>query len=369
VLPEAIDQVSHGGKYPIKGREYYYAGRILVQRFTDEPLTQKWFDQVVNQYEAKNGIIKNLHRDPRGYLIEPHSGTTIPLGTSHVLEYQIPTWRFHTVLFVEKKSYEPLFREVKLAELYDMAIILSEGYAVDAAKMILSNIQEGLQVKILCLHDADPYGKNIARTLKQESLRSRAIEIIDIGLNLDECLQMGLEPETFFRKNALPQDLELTDLEREMWEGEISHYERRGGKDKPVFRSKRVELAALAMFPDRFLDYIDRKLEENGCKKKLVPPDDVVQLRAQGERDMHLRSAVGEATREKLQIDQITDAVTGQLLNSVDCSGLPQVLKKWARKLSTDAWDKIVRLTIGQRIGEIDAEIEKAIEEAIKSKI
>src|SRR5262249_27238796 len=102
------------------------------------------------------------------------------------------------------------------------------------------------------------------------------ITIIDMGLHLEEALAMDLATEEFVRKKALPQGLVLNRTEREYFDGTPDGGTYKGGKWVQYYRCRRIELNALAADPDRFIEYVERKLEQHGCAKKLVPPVKVI---------------------------------------------------------------------------------------------
>ncbi|MCU7836219.1 MAG: hypothetical protein KZQ83_13335 [gamma proteobacterium symbiont of Taylorina sp.] len=63
----------------------------------------------------------------------------------------------------------------------------------------MDNAQKGQDYTIFVLHDADPDGYNIARTLQEETARmpDHNIEVIDLGLSILHAVAMELENETF----------------------------------------------------------------------------------------------------------------------------------------------------------------------------
>jgi predicted XRE-type DNA-binding protein len=344
VLPEAVDKASGGGRFVFPGRNLFYVVRQLIQEFTDKPLTQAYFDQVLKAWEQKHGLVDQMYRDPRGHLVEPHTRKLVPLGTREVEQYAIPEWLYHTVLFVEKKGFAPMFRDSRLAERYDLAIVSSEGYASDAAKLLLSRVERGAPITILCLHDADPYGKNIARTLRQKTLRSSGVNVIDIGLHLADALEMGLEPETFIRKKALPRQLKLTKLEQEYFEGEPHGWH----KGKPTFKCQRVELNALAAQPDLFLAYIERQLERHGCHRKLVPPEAVLMAEAGDQLNLRLEEQIRTSLAQSLHLDAIVERIRSAMAARIPLDQLPSQLETWRSQLLPEAWREHVHAEIAR---------------------
>jgi len=286
VLEEAIERASGGGLCDFSDRDLYYATRELVQAYTDEPLTQKYFDKVVDDWEKSNGLIPSRQRDPRGFLLEPHTGRRIPLGTKAVEDYEIPAYLYNTILFVEKKGLLSKFQLGQIGEKYDCAIIAAEGYAVRAAKALIHAAQNGHRMKVLCFHDADPYGMNIFRTLSRATgAQSYQIEVIDAGLHLEEALSMGLAVETFTRRKAMSRGLELSELEHEYFTGQSRQVAGKNGKPNLHYiNCRRVELNALSAEPARFVAWVEGKLRQYGVASKLIPPKRVIEERGRSQR-------------------------------------------------------------------------------------
>ena len=217
-------------------------------------------------YQSQHGAIRGLYYDPRGVLYEPHTGKAIPLGTREVESYQFPDWLYNKILYVEKKGLWPILQAAKLAERYDMAIIAAEGYASEAVRLLFDNASRNQGYQLFVLHDADPHGYNIARTLGEETRRMPGyqVEVIDLGLALGEALDMGLQTEKFTRKNALPGGIKLSDLERQYFAG------RQEGRKSWI--CQRVELNAFTA--PALVQYIEAKLEWAGAFGKVIPPED-----------------------------------------------------------------------------------------------
>ena len=365
-IPNAIAEVSGGGEYPFQDRAFYYAIRPRVQRHgVARLLTQKYFDSIVEQWEAQHGVIELRYRDPRGHLVEPHTGEMVPLGTAEVNNYDLPDWLFHTVLFIEKKGFAPLFQKSRLAEKYDIAIVSSEGYAVDAAKTLLARAQQEQEITILCLHDADPYGKNIARSLRKATLRSKSIHVIDIGLNLDDALEMNLPTEDFERQRKLPRDLDLTAIELEHFNGSVIRYNKNG---KPVYRCQRVELNALAANPSAFIAYVEQQLEKHGCGCKLVPPDEVVRDHATDERHKQVLDAVRTTIQRSLNVESMTRKIAKNLVEHVEVIDMPDFLDGWESRLHPESWKGAVQAEIEKRVIELHPQIAKAVKESVSTR-
>ena len=93
--------------------------------------------------------------------------------------------RYGAVLFVEKEGFLPLFRKVKLAERYDLAIMSTKGVSTTAARTLIDTmVQHG--VPVFCIRDFDVSGFTIAGTLGRDTRRYSWTSngAIDLGLRL-----------------------------------------------------------------------------------------------------------------------------------------------------------------------------------------
>ena len=62
------------------------------------------FTSIITDYEAENGEIPLMYREPRGSITHPHSCETITLGTLMVETYERPVWSFNKLLYIEKEG-------------------------------------------------------------------------------------------------------------------------------------------------------------------------------------------------------------------------------------------------------------------------
>jgi DNA topoisomerase VI subunit B len=288
VLEEAWEFATKGGLSKVSRRSLFYPVRKLIQRHTDEELKYGYFSQdLLTQYRDAGHELPGLTSDPRGVLYEPHRDTEVHLGTCEVESYEFPSHLYDKILYVEKKGLWPYFKDAQLAERYDMAVVAGEGYATEACRILFANAEQGRDFQLFVLHDADPHGYNIARTLAEETRRmpKHRITMIDLGLSLGEALEMGLETEEFFRKAALPKGLTLTGLEREYFGGQ------RRGKG---WICRRVELNAFR--PLDLVDHIEEKLKEKGVRGKVIPSEPYLAFSAKDTlrvmSDSHVREAL-----------------------------------------------------------------------------
>jgi hypothetical protein len=87
------------------------------------------------------------------------------------------------------------------------------------------------------------------------------VSIIDLGLFIDEALELKLQTEEFTRRKALPSELDLSDSERKHFEG------RRVGEKSWI--CERVELNAFSA--PALINYIEEKLKKAGAYGKVIP--------------------------------------------------------------------------------------------------
>jgi hypothetical protein len=122
-----------------------------------------------------------------------------------------------------------------------MAIIYGRGYSATACRNLLarSDIRD---MQLFVLHDADRDGYNIARTLGEATRRmpDHNVNVIDLGLTVPQAIAEGLETETWIRKVALPNTLQLDDEALEWFTGE--EIEDKSGR----FECTRCELNAFS---------------------------------------------------------------------------------------------------------------------------
>jgi len=260
---------------PVSARTLYYQVRPLIQAYTRRELDYYYFSQqLLLEYQEAYGPLALLYYDARGYLYEPHSGRAVALGTREVEAYDFPEFLFDKILYIEKKGLWPVLEAARLAERYDMAVVAAEGYATQAARTLFRRADRDREYRMFVLHDADPHGYNIARTLREETRRMKGyrVDVADIGLKLEEALAMGLESEEFTRRHDIPQGVKetLTDLERQWFVG------RPAGRKAWVCR--RVELNAMS--GPQLVRYIERKLAEHGATAKVLPPPEIVAAHA-----------------------------------------------------------------------------------------
>jgi hypothetical protein len=246
-------------------RDLYYATRPLCYAHPEwedgKQLDYRYFSQaLLTEYQERRGPIEGLWRDPRGHLHEPHTARVLALGTREVAAYDFPPYTFDKVLYVEKEGEMPKLKAAKLAERYDMAVASGKGYPAEAVRTLFERA-EGGDYQLFVFHDADIDGYNIARVMREATRRmpGYSVEVADIGLTVEDALEMNLDPEPFSRKKDIPWSLRYRLSEE--------------AEEYFVHRHERFELNAILPDTSR-IEYIERKLEENGVRGKVIPPDD-----------------------------------------------------------------------------------------------
>jgi hypothetical protein len=99
LLPELVEELRGKDRWGYSHRHLYYVIRKRVQQFTDKPLNSTTFDSITKAYEEDHGDLPGCYREARGFLIEPHTGNQIQLGTRQVSDYVPPLHLYDKILF------------------------------------------------------------------------------------------------------------------------------------------------------------------------------------------------------------------------------------------------------------------------------
>ena len=334
-MERAYLKASANGTLPAHARQIMYAARPYIQQRADRGLGQR-FDQYFTQQLLPEYIETfgqqswNVVYDARGNFTEPHTRLKVPLGTlqvrnylAGVRQYKIkdptfdvweagyptlgPKHRFGAILFIEKEGFVPLFEAVRLAEQYDLAIMSTKGMSVTAARELVDELCAEHAIPLLVLHDFDKAGFSIAGTLRRSTRRYRfghdhAANVIDLGLRLDDV--SGLETEDVYVDS--PEKAKQNLRENGATEEEI---------DFLVDQAQRVELNAFAS--DQFVEWIERKLGEQGVAK-VTPDRDVlsaayVRMRRQAAVQARINEVLDELDDEQAEPPPIPDDLTKRL--------------------------------------------------------
>src|SRR5262249_35128555 len=234
---------------------------FLLLAFPNSEPDYGWFAQVISDYEDNvlGHDLPGIYRDSRGMLYVPHAGLTVALGTREVETLKRPEWCINKILYSEKEGLLTILREEFWPEWRDCAVLTSKGYAVRAvgdALRIFGNSKEPLIIYVI--HDCDGYGTLIYEKLcemvkkgREQHTDSRPIEIINLGLEVAEVQDMGLEVEDLPEKSKAVACADYVSDEDREW-----------------LQEHRCELNS--MTTPEFLEWLDEKFK--GQPGKVIPP-------------------------------------------------------------------------------------------------
>jgi hypothetical protein len=357
-LPRAIENA--GANF--SRRDLYYAVRPLVYAHydwdSDKTLGYNYFSQqLLTEYQEDKGPIEGLWTDPRGNFHEPHTGKSIGLGTREVLSYEFPEYTFGTIIYVEKEGEWPKLQAARLAERYDMAVASAKGYPVEAVRELFSRA-EGGDFQLFCFHDADLDGYNIARVMREATRRmpGYSVEVVDIGLTVEDALDMNLEPEPFSRQKDVSWSLvrSLSETAREY----LYNRSYRG------IEGERFELNAI--LPDTArIEYIERKLKENGVRGKVIPPDEKLgDLADERYRELSARW-VAEAIDELISSEDFNKMIADELIDEFELGKSRSHIEERFEKDRSLSW----RNALTARLEEVREKHKDTIKNAVRDAI
>jgi hypothetical protein len=298
-LPDAIARISGNGNTRYSLRQLFYAIRPrLLKVFGKEP-KYGTFTKIISAYEEELGHdLEGIYRDNRGTLYHPHLRQEIPLGTLAVEEYQRPEWTFNKVLYCEKEGFFPLLKDARWPERHDCALLTSKGYATKAARDVLNLLGETAEnLQFFCTHDADGPGTWIQAKLEQGTKQ----KVNNLGLEPDEALEMGLEPEKVTRKsNKAVAVAPYVSQHSRVW-----------------LQTNRIELNA--MTTPQFLAWLDGKMEEH--QGKVTPPQEVLVKRLKDEVKTRVHKAIVAAVLAEADVDGQTERACRELQPALKTHG------------------------------------------------
>jgi hypothetical protein len=307
-LDDAIAEQRGDKQYRVNQRQILYSLRPIVRDETGRELNEGNFNKIITDFEAENGEIEGMYREPRGSITHPHSDDDIPLGTLIVEDYERPIWTYNKIVYIEKEGFKEALKADGWDDRSDCAMISSKGFTTRAARDLIDKLAEHDEpVQVFCVTDADAYGSMILQTFVQatKARGARKIEIIHLGLQPWEAIEMGLEVETVpqaesdRRKAVADYVLERDDEYPSEAPGDASWEE--------WLQTHRVELNA--MTTPEFIAWLDRKMEGYGVGK-LIPPADVLSDELEYKLKQKVRDIVIERIlREARADDQVAKAL------------------------------------------------------------
>ena len=312
VMEECYMKASANNTLPATARQIFYVARPLIEQRTDKPLSYAYFSQtLLPNYINEHSVDWDVVYDDRGHFLEPHTKRVIGLGTLNVRGYLSrvenleleeadfdpasvktygPDGSFGAVLYVEKEGFLPLFKRVKLAKRYDIAIMSSKGMSVTAARQLVDDLCT--DVPLLVLHDFDSAGIIIADTLQNDTRRYRfsgSPNVIDLGLHYGDIGGLPSEPNN---SNISDDRLAQAGL---------------GPSAINFLRSQRVELNA--MTSRQLIDFVENKLEQHGVEK-VIPDGETLARTYKLFAASHRLSEAFDEVKEELKEENDEAAIT-----------------------------------------------------------
>lgn len=376
----------------ITRRDFYYDIRPLYNRYQVRPSknndgtenTELDFDNFARclaEFRLEVHPLPLIDYKARGTLFESHSGREIPMGDRELRDYQFPRHEYAGILYIEKEGVWQTLKDtggIDVMRRYDLMVASAEGYSNGATRKLLALAQREHGCKILVWHDADPAGYNIARTLAEptELMPDHHLDVIDVGLRLEEGLEMGLQTETFTRKRAFPEGILplLTDKELELFTGE--QWQIQSNPARFEWRNcQRIEINAIKAL--KRADYLERKISEALQRRPDAttpqqpptrpPLDEMVELaHALIQRD--LRSRARAAIEERIKLKDIEAAA----LATLPRYDLAEALQTALAADAQTPWRELVKQTTAERLvmdeglpGDIERSVDAAIRRAV----
>jgi hypothetical protein len=338
-LDEAIADNSGKEGYRFNQRQLFYALRRIVRNEIGEVLKRDNFSGIIDDYEAENGEIPLMYREPRGSITHPHRDETITLGTLMVEEYERPEWNFNKLLYIEKEGAQEALKQNRWMERHDCAVMSSKGFSTRAARDLIDKlVAHDEPVEVFCAHDADAYGTMIYQTLQEETKArgARKIKIINLGLEPWEAVAMGLEVET---------------VEQGKYPKPVADYvrERGDGHDWANWlQTNRVELNA--MTTPQLIEWLDGKMAEFGSGK-LIPPQDVLEQDLADRIESKVRAATTERILREANIDdQVAAAIAA--IKTPDGAELGREIEQLFEQQSDGEWRDAIEAVASRLTGD-----------------
>lgn len=355
VMSEAYDKASAGGSLPCNLRQLYYAARPGILALTGrQTVNSKAFTQViVPRYLAKNPETTadwDIVADARGLFREPHSGSTVPLGTIGVRTYagrkalrhsrplisaagglyraDGPGDRYGCVLLVEKAGFDELLAAAGIAERFDCATMTTKGMSTVAARALVEHLTER-QIPVLVAHDLDVAGLSILGTLRTNNHRfkfDRPPDVRRLGLALEQAERMGLQSEP----QALSGSLDDVQERLRSYGATVAEIE------MFTVREQRIELNAMPA--DTFVRWLETELTAAGVRK-VIPKQDILEAHA---REILARRAVEDKVSE-LEKAARAHAATAALPNDLHRLIMDELARNQAMP-----WDSALELALRQ---------------------
>jgi hypothetical protein len=314
------EEATEGGRFSITMRQLFYKMRPAFQRYakragykwkcsatpTDRKelaLNYDTFTGYVGEYEQDVLGKRVVHRDERGFFVEPHSERRVELSTKKVRQYDpaaAVSEECGTLLYVEKKGfYEQIHVDFEITKRYDVGLICAEGYNTGAGRDLVEKIRrENPGVRLLLLTDLDVGGLGIATDADRPDALS---ERETFGAE-----RIGVTPEDVERYGLHVETPGLSDRDR----SRLHTFHEAGHVPDPAFdflsSGKRVEINAFS--PTDLKGYLEDKLQAAGVEKIRPDAEEVETPDVDGwekTRNGAIREAIGRYVQKQIGGDLI----------------------------------------------------------------
>ena len=192
------------------------------------------------------------------------------------------------------------------------------------------------------------------------------IEVVDLGLSIQDAVGMKLSSETFTRKKEPPQNLELNKIEREYFGGKLQV-----SGTKKSWICRRVELNAMSA--GQLVDYVDqgigRAIAAQSLDKKVIPPEPVLVDKANELFRHDLDAKVDKAISQLLKVGNLK----AQLLKIVGGVFDGQQFIPGVNEYLTDnellTWGDSMQVIVDEKLNYLNDEVERKITELVTAAI
>lgn len=311
VMEAAYAKASANGTLPANARQIFYSARPLILEMTGRAsLDSKQFTgTLLPRFLAENPATCegwDIVFDARGSFQEPHSGSTIALGTISVRGYagrkvltrggpllaaaggaylaDGPHDRYGAVLLIEKQGFDELLRAARIAERFDLSLMNTKGMSTTAARALVEHLSER-GIPTLVAHDLDLAGLSIFGTLRTSNHRHQfntPPAVHRLGLTIEQAERMNLQSEPQALRGSLP------DVQKRLAGYGASPEE----IELLTVQEQRIELNAMPA--DVFVRWLETELTAAGVRK-VVPPAETLQAHA---RELLARHAIADRVAE-----------------------------------------------------------------------
>jgi hypothetical protein len=173
-----------------------------------------------------------------------------------------------------------------------------------------------------------------------------SVEVIDLGLRVEQGLELGVEAEEFVRSQALGDKLLRSllasgdALALEFFTGQERKVQE-DGKQKTVWDCKRIELDALTS--QQVVSLIENQLKEEGVYGKVVPPEDELPFLAE---DIYRKEAdrwAEEALEELVSWGAIKEALASEFIEKFKLENSERYIRAKFKKDDALSWREALR--------------------------